>query len=197
VNTGPEVWQGEVKDTPHLHSVLARQDRVTGAVFSLVTERVDIAGHVVDRDVIRHPGAVAVVAVNDAREVLLVRQYRHPVAHLLWEVPAGLLDQDGETPQACAHRELLEEGGVIAERLDPLITLYSTPGGSDEVIHVFLARGIHPAPGGRVHTGEAEEADMPQAWLPLAHAADAVLEGRIHNSIAAASLLAANATIPL
>jgi 8-oxo-dGDP phosphatase len=181
----------DVRDEPFSHPVLGVVQRFQGRVVSLVTETVDVGGQVVERDVVRHPGAVAVVALDDSGRVLLVRQYRHPMEHLLWEVPAGLLDKQGEDPVACAHRELLEEGGVVAGRLEPLVTVFATPGGCDEIVQIFLARDVVPAPGGRVLTGEAEEADMPAAWLTLEQACDAVVEGRIHNAITGCALLAA------
>jgi 8-oxo-dGDP phosphatase len=179
------------RDAPFTHRLIARSPQFAGRVLSVETDRVDIDGHVVDRDVVRHPGAAAVVALDEDGQVLLVRQYRHPVAHMLWEIPAGLLDKPDEDPIECAHRELMEEGGYTAEVMQPLLRLFVTPGGSDEVIHIFLATGITSAPGGRTHTGEAEEADMPQVWMPLHHAVRAVMQGEIRNGITAAGLLAA------
>jgi 8-oxo-dGDP phosphatase len=178
-------------DVPFAHRLIARSPQFAGRVLSVETDRVDIDGHVVDRDVVRHPGAAAVVAMDEGGRVLLVRQYRHPVAHLLWEIPAGLLDRPDEDPIECARRELLEEGGYIAQSVKPLLKLFVTPGGSDEVIHIFHATGIAPAPGGRALTGEAEEADMPHLWMPLDLAIRAVMLGDIRNGITAAALLAA------
>ncbi len=91
-------------DEPHRFPVLAEELRFEGAKWSVWSETVDIDGHVVVRDVLRHPGAVAVAAVDDEGRLLLIRQYRHPVAKYLWEIPAGLLDQAGEDPLACARR---------------------------------------------------------------------------------------------
>lgn len=187
----PVVWTGEVVDVPFAHPLVDRVRQFTGRVVSVDTDEVSIGKQRVKRDVVRHPGAAAVVAINDAREVLLVRQYRHPVQHLLWEIPAGLLDVDGEDPLECARRELLEEGGATAAHYEPLLTLYVTPGGSDEVIYVYLARDIQMSASGRVMTGEAEEEDMPQVWLPLQQAVEAVLQGNIRNNITVAAILAA------
>jgi 8-oxo-dGDP phosphatase len=182
----------DVTDVTFEHPLISRSLQFSGRVLSVETDRVDVDGHVVDRDVVRHPGAAAVVAINEHGDVLLVRQYRHPVGHLLWEIPAGLLDHPGEDPIDCARRELLEEGGYFADSLVPLLRLFVTPGGSDEVIHIFCATGIAHAPGGRELTGEAEEADMPQMWLPLDEAVRAVMRGAIQNGITAAALLAAS-----
>lgn len=188
----PVAFEGVVADEPFAHPVLERTDRFAGRVISVVTERVDVAGHVVSRDVVRHPGAAAIVAVDDDGRVLLVRQYRHPMQRLMWEVPAGLLEP-GEDPIDCARRELLEEGGAEAGEITPLLRLVPSPGGCDEVVHVFLARGVRPAPGGRVLTGEAEEADMPQAWLDLSEAVSAVLAGQVTNATTVSALLAVHA----
>jgi 8-oxo-dGDP phosphatase len=186
----------DARDVPFAHRLIARSPQFAGRVLSVETDRVDIDGHVVDRDVVRHPGAAAVVALDEDEQVLLVRQYRHPVAHLLWEIPAGLLDKADEDPIECARRELMEEGGYTAEVMRPLLRLFVTPGGSDEVIHIFLATGIVRAPGGRTHTGEAEEVDMPQVWVPLDLAIRAVMQGEIRNGITATALLAAREAWP-
>ena len=187
----PVIWTGAVADVPFAHPLIDRVRAFTGRVVSVDTDVVDINGQRVSRDVVRHPGAAAVVALNDQREVLLVRQYRHPVEHLLWEIPAGLLDVDGEDPLECARRELLEEGGVTAAHFELLLTLLVTPGGSDEVIYVYVATGIEISETGRAVTGEAEEQDMPQVWLPLDLAIEAILAGKIRNNITVAALLAA------
>jgi ADP-ribose pyrophosphatase len=102
------------------------------------------------RAVIRHPGVVVVVALAGPDEILLVRQYRHPVGARVWEVPAGTLsgrDGDGvvvtdERPAECAARELEEETGWVAGRIEPIGMCYPMPGGSDERIHVFVARDL-------------------------------------------------------
>ena len=190
----PQLWQGDpadVADVPFSHPLLRRTEQFVGRVVSVQTDRVDVDSYIVDRDVVRHPGAAAVVALNERGEVLLVRQYRHPVEHLLWEIPAGLLDKAGEDPAECARRELLEEGGVIAKRMEPLLKLFVSPGGSDEVIHIYLAMQVTVAPEGRLVTGEAEEFDMPQKWMPLSQAVELVMAGRIRNNITVSALLAA------
>ncbi|HEX3232652.1 MAG TPA: NUDIX hydrolase [Gemmatimonadales bacterium] len=97
-------------------------------------------------EMLRHSGAAAVVPfLDDPREedprVLLLRQFRHAADGYIWEVPAGRLDP-GETPEACAYRELQEETGMRAKRLDRLTTIYTTPGFTDEQIHLFLARDL-------------------------------------------------------
>jgi ADP-ribose pyrophosphatase len=115
-----------------------------GRVVRLFVETVTLPnGHTIDLEIVRHPGASAVVALTPADEVLLVRQYRHAAGGFLYEVPAGKLD--GEPPEVCAARELTEEAGVEAGRLEHLGSIVTTPGFSDEVIHLYLATELRPA----------------------------------------------------
>lgn len=177
-------------DTPFRHPVSAEHERFQGAKWSVWSEVVDIDGDVVVRDVLRHPGAVAIAAVDDRGRILVIRQYRHPVGAYLWEIPAGLLDQPGEDPRSCAERELAEEAGVSAGTWEPLLTLALSPGGTSERITVFLATDLHVDPGSRVHTGEAEERELPQAWVPIAEAVRRCLDGSFTNATAVAAILA-------
>ncbi|MEW5734469.1 MAG: NUDIX hydrolase [Thermodesulfobacteriota bacterium] len=122
-----------------------------GRVFSLMREAVTLPGGRVTRmDIIRHPGAAAMVPVTDAGDVLLLRQYRHAVGGYIWEIPAGTMDP-GETPEECAARELVEETGFAAERLERLSSITPVPGYSSEVIHLFLATGLVPRTGDLDH----------------------------------------------
>ncbi|MGB7982970.1 MAG: NUDIX hydrolase [Candidatus Nanopelagicales bacterium] len=177
-------------DAPHRFPVRAEVEQFAGAKWSVWSDTVDIDGHVVVRDVLRHPGAVAIAAVDDEGRILLIRQYRHPVAAYLWEVPAGLLDKPDEDPLECARRELAEEAGVSAERWSPLLGLALSPGGTSERIIVFLATGLTVDPDSRPHTGEAEERELPQAWVPIPDAMDRCLDGSIANATAVAAILA-------
>ncbi|QXJ26959.1 NUDIX hydrolase [Actinomadura graeca] len=149
---------------------------------------------VVGRDVIVHPGSVGILALDDRDRVLLLRQYRHPVGHLLWEAPAGLRDVAGEPLHKLAERELLEEAGYRADRWDTLVDVFPSSGMSDERVRIFLARDLTEVPAEeidfeRVH----EEADMPVVWVPLEEAVRKVLTGEVHNMVAAAGILAAHA----
>lgn len=115
-----------------------------GRVVTLNVDTVTLPnGATLDLEVIRHPGAAAVVPVREDGAVLLIRQYRHAAGGYIYEVPAGKLDP-GEDPLACAGRELEEEIGYRAASLEPLVSFFTTPGFTDEVIHVFLARGLTP-----------------------------------------------------
>jgi ADP-ribose pyrophosphatase len=129
--------------------------------------------------------------MDDSERVLLIRQYRHPVGRWLFEPPAGLLDAAGEAPWLTAQRELAEEAGYEARRLDVLVDLYTSPGGLSEAIRIYLARGLSSLPAGRPHTGEAEEAHLPRAWVPLDEARDLVMSGAVGSPTAVSGILAA------
>lgn len=160
-----------------------------GRVWDVRSDTVRYDGHDIVRQYVHHPGASAIVALDDDDRVLLIQQYRHPIRHRDWEIPAGLLDVEGEPPLATAQRELAEEADLDAARWEPLLSIFTSPGGNDEVVHVFLARGLSPR--GVAHPREDEEADIRIEWMPLAGAVDAVLDGRMRNAILAAGVLAA------
>ena len=162
--------------------------------FSLeAPEGEDAPPTTVRREYLEHPGAVSVLAMDDAERVLLLRQYRHPVRHDLWELPVGLLDLDGEEPVLAAARELWEEVDLRADRYDVLVDFLNSPGGSDEAQRVFLARDVHEVPAQERYTREHEEAGIITAWVPLDEAVADVLAGRIQNPGAAIAVLAADA----
>ena len=146
------------------------------------------------RDYQTHPGSVAVVALDEQDRVLVLRQYRHPVRHKLWELPAGLLDVPGENPLHAAQRELYEEAHTKAADWRVLADIFSTPGGSDEAIRVFLARGLSEASGERYEV-EQEEADMEHARVPLADLVRGVISGELHNACLTVGVLALNAAL--
>ncbi len=174
--------------------VARREVLHAGAVFDLVGEQVDLgAGGQVYREFLAHPGAVAVVALDEADRVALLRQYRHPVRAYLWEVPAGLLDVAGESLLVAAQRELAEEADLRAATWHTLVDFCTTPGGSDERIRIFLARDLTAVPAADRFAREAEELGMPLAWVDLDEAHAAVLAGHIHNPSAVAGVLAAHA----
>jgi ADP-ribose pyrophosphatase len=189
--TAPEV---AVEDVFAPRPVLETTPLHHGMVWDLVRDRVDLgeAGQVT-REYLDHPGAVGVLALDGRDRVLLIRQYRHPVRSLLWELPAGLLDVDGEPPEQAAARELAEEADLVAARWDTLVDWYNSPGGMNEAIRVYLARDLTEVPAGERHTRDGEELGMLTAWLDLDEARDAVLAGRLHNPTAVVGLLAAAA----
>lgn len=188
---GAELWEGRVADEPHEAAVLDRTDVFDGQVWNLRSDEVRVHDHIVRRDWIQHTGAVGVVALDDENRVLLIRQYRHPVAMMMFEPPAGLMDVDGESGLQTAQRELAEEAGLAAEQWHLLVEFCNSPGGSSEAFRCFLARDLRPLPGGRQQTGEAEEMHLPQAWVPLSDAVGLVLAGKVQNPATGMGILAA------
>ena len=178
-----------------VHRPIVRSEIVHhGMVWDVLRETVDLgeAGEVT-REFVRHPGAVSVVALDDRDRIVLLQQYRHPVRVLEWEVPAGLLDVDGEDPWVAAARELHEEADLQAQEWHVLVDYFSSPGGVDEALRVYLARGLSHVPEDDRHEREGEELGMPARWVDLDEAQDAVLAGRIHNPSAVIGILAAHA----
>ncbi|WP_369054035.1 NUDIX domain-containing protein [Kineococcus terrestris] len=153
-----------------------------GHVWDVVRERVELpGGRSVTRDVQRHPGAVTVLALDDAERLVLVRQYRHPVRRELWELPAGLLDVAGEPPLTAAQRELAEEADLRAADWAVLVDWFNSPGGSSEGNRIYLARGLSAVPEAERHEREDEERDMVAVRVGLDGAVRAVLDGRLAN----------------
>jgi len=175
----------------HVFETTSSETLYTGKIFALRRDQVRMpGGKDVIREVVEHFGAVAVVAMNDDDNILMVYQYRHPLGRRLWELPAGLLDVHGEAPHLTAARELQEEAGLQARTWRVLVDLDSTPGFSDESVRVYLATELSEV--GRPDAHD-EEADMTLQWYPLAEAARKVLSGEIVNAIAVAGILAAHA----
>ena len=182
-------------DEPANWPVVSSAELVRGRLVTLLTDKVRMPDdELAERDVVIHPGAVAVLALDDAGQVLLIRQYRHPVRRLLWEIPAGLRDVSGEPAWATARRELLEEAGYRAGDWRVLADYYTSPGFSTERLRVFLARDLEFVPEAeRDFVPEAEEAELVPAWLPLDEAVRKVFAGDLHNGVAALGVLAAYA----
>jgi ADP-ribose pyrophosphatase len=163
-----------------------------GRVWDLRRDTVEYGGKPIVREYVDHPGAVAVLALDDDDRVFLIRQYRHPVRTREWEIPAGLLDVTGEDPLVAAQRELAEEGDLVASDWAVLADFFTSPGGSDEAIRVYLARGLGDA--SEAFDREDEEADMETRWVPLDECVDAVLARRVGNPSLTIGVLAAHAS---
>lgn len=145
---------------------------------------VELTRHYVD-----HPGAVGIVALDEQDRVLLVQQYRHPIAAREWELPAGLMDMMGEPALTAAQRELAEEADLAADTWHLLVDTVTTPGGSTDMMRLFLARDLKPIE--TDYTREAEEADMRYAWVALDEVVNAALQGNVQNGALVHGVLAA------
>jgi 8-oxo-dGTP pyrophosphatase MutT (NUDIX family) len=175
----------------HVFETTSSQSLHVGKIFALRADQVRMpGGKIVTREIIENFGAVAIVAMDDDGRIPMVYQYRHPFGRRLWELPAGLLDVDGEAPHLSAARELREEVGLQAETWQLLVDLDSAPGFSDESVRVYLATGLTEV--GRPESHD-EEADMTVEWYSLAEAVQRIFNGEIVNSLAVAGVLAAYA----
>jgi len=175
---------------PHDFPVQSTKDVYVGRVMALRSDEVVMpGGRVATREILEHPGAVAIAALDADDRLMMIYQYRHPVRTRLWELPAGLLDVAGEDPQATAGRELAEEAGLAAAEWAVLVDVAPSPGFSDESVRVFLARGLTEV--ARPDLGDDEEADLTHRWVPLSVATRMVLAGEIVNGVTAAAVLAA------
>ena len=174
----------------HDYALLSSERVFDGPVISLRRDELAMPGDTTaKRDVVEHPGAVAILALDEQDRVVVVRQYRHPVGRHLDELPAGLLDKEGEPALETAKRELAEEAGVGADEWLLLVDLLTTPGMSDEASRIFLARGLHEVDR---DVQEHEEAEMTSSRVPLAELVEGILAGRYENSLLVAGVLAAD-----
>jgi ADP-ribose pyrophosphatase len=148
-----------------------------GRVFDLVKEQVALPnGMTADMEVIRHPGAAAVLGLTAENQILMLKQYRHAIGETIWEIPAGTLEPD-ESPLACAQRELVEESGFSASRWNPLGNIRPVPGYSDESISLFLARDLKPS---RQHLDADEIIQVHR--VPFDEVMDMIADGRIQDA---------------
>ena len=187
----------ELKDVPESWPVVASRDVYrTEWVMALRLDELrapgdDAAAETFERLVLEHPGAVIVLAVDDQRRAFCLWQYRHPARRRFVELPAGLLDADGESPLETARRELREEAGLTAGDWTHLGSTWSTPGITNEVMHLFLARDLTVVEDDfeRHH----EEADMSSGWVPLDALRAAVRSGEVADGPLVQALLLAEA----
>ncbi|MEC5186040.1 8-oxo-dGTP pyrophosphatase MutT (NUDIX family) [Cryobacterium sp. MP_3.1] len=181
-----------IEDEPAPTALTSSAVRFDGHVWNIRQDAFDYNGAEIVREYVDHPGAVAILALDDQDRVLLIQQYRHPVRMREWELPAGLLDVDGEHALLGAQRELAEETDVVASEWNVLTEFYTSPGGSNEVIRIYLARGLSPATEAFDRTDE--EADMVTRWVSLDDAVDAALARRVQNPSLVVGVLAAAAS---
>jgi ADP-ribose pyrophosphatase len=177
----------------HDFTVVSSEDIYAGKVMAVRRDEVRMpGGGTAVREIMEHPGAVAIAALDADDRLMLIYQYRHAVRRRLWEMPAGLLDHAGEDPLETARRELLEEVGLEAAEWSVLIDVVSSPGFSEEAVRVYLATDLRDA--GRPHSdADDEEADLETHWVALADAVAMVFDGTLVNSSCLAGVLAVHA----
>ncbi|NHD15462.1 MULTISPECIES: NUDIX domain-containing protein [Actinopolyspora] len=191
-NSGPA--EGPISRTNGRHpfTTLSTSDVYVGNILALRSDEVAMPGGGRSRrEVVEHPGAVAVVALDEWDRVVLVHQYRYPLGRRLWELPAGLLDVRGESPRNTAQRELAEEVGLAARDWSVLVDVAASPGFTDQAERVYLARGLSEV--ARPEPVADEEADLVVDRVPLDRAVESVFAGEIVNAPAVSGLLAARA----
>jgi 8-oxo-dGDP phosphatase len=175
------------------YTVVSSTPIFSGRVLSLRTDELRMSdGSIATREIVEHPGAVGILALDDEERVVLVNQYRHPVRRYLDELPAGLLDVASESPIAAARRELFEEAAIVAQQWDVLVDLYTSPGMSDEAIRIFLARGLTAIPDHERFVPEHEEITLTVKRISLDEAVQRACAGELTNASAVAGVLAAH-----
>jgi 8-oxo-dGDP phosphatase len=183
-----------VEDAQESWPVAASEPLLKHWLLQVRSDKVQMPdNHLAERTVVSHPGAVAVLALDDLDRVLMIRQYRHPVGYQLWEIPAGLRDAAGEPPLETARRELYEETGYRARDWNVLIDYFTSPGYSTERLRIYLARGVEQVKDGDgpAYVRHDEEKFLVQDWVPLDEAVTLAFAGKLHNSAAITGVLAA------
>jgi ADP-ribose pyrophosphatase len=160
-----------------LARVVSHRRVYAGRVLSVDLDEIEEPGDIrATREVVRHPGSVVILAVDDQDRLVLVRQYRYPVDDVIWEIPAGRQDP-GESPEAGARRELEEEVGARAANVELLSSFYATPGYCDEVMHLFRATGL------RKEAARPEDDEHIEArWVPLEEARAMAARGEVKDA---------------
>ncbi|WP_010202096.1 NUDIX domain-containing protein [Salinibacterium sp. PAMC 21357] len=183
------MMHNELSDDRVTPRLLTSDTVFAGHVWNIDRETFELDGIAITREFTNHTGAVAVLALDERDRVLLIKQYRHPVRLRDWELPAGLLDVVNESPLVAAQREFAEETDLQAESWHVLSEMLTSPGGSNEAVRIYLARGVSST--GDTFDRFAEEAGIELKWVPLEDAVEAVLDRRIQNSISCVGILAA------
>lgn len=181
------------RDLPDSREVISSEVTYRGNVWEISRDVFNYEDGTLTRDYLRHPGAVAIVAINHQKEVLLISQYRHPVGQTMIEVPAGLLDDLHESPAEAAARELLEETGYKAKHWSVLLDLCTTPGSSSEAIRIFLATDLKFEPD-ETYVPHGEETEIKVWFEPIEQVLEKILSGLIQSPTAVSGLLAFSAS---
>jgi len=186
------VPEAPLADLPAPQRVIDSDVVFDGRVWDVRRERFSYGDGEIVREFVDHTGAVAVLAVDDDGRVLVIRQYRHPIATRDWELPAGLLDVPGEDPLEAAKRELAEEADLEAREWSLLTEFFTSPGGSNELLRVYLAKGLAALP--TAFDRSEEEADIEVRWVALDELLEAVSARRVRNGILVTAALALRVT---
>ncbi|MFZ9308701.1 MAG: NUDIX domain-containing protein [Candidatus Nanopelagicales bacterium] len=165
-------WVDEYVDKPLLNREITHR----GRIWDVVHDTFDIGDFQISRDYIRHTGAVAIVAINQQREILTIRQYRQPVGAYLVEIPAGLLDSPNEDPLLAAKRELVEEAGYVAKNWSVLVDFFTSPGSTTEAVRIYLAEEVLA-----IETEDSErvdeESEIETRWVTSESAISSIKNG--------------------
>lgn len=158
---------------------IASEKIFTGKVISLQVDDVELPdGKTSKREIIKHPGAVAIIALTDENKIVMVEQYRKAMERSLVEIPAGKLEP-GEEPAKTAARELEEETGYVCERLEPIISFYTSPGFADEIVHLYFAHNLTK----KENAAALDEDEFVELLeLTLQEAAQYIAEGKIQDA---------------
>lgn len=191
VSREASVELGELVDERSAVRLLSSEVEFRGHVWDVRRDHFEYGSSTIAREYVDHTGAVAILALDGEDRAMLIRQYRHPIGRRDWEIPAGLLDIEGEDPLVAAQRELAEEVDLEASDWSLLSDIFTSPGGSSEAIRIYLARGLSPT---ATFSRTEEEAELETRWVSLDDAVDAILDRRLGNSILGIAVLAAHAS---
>lgn len=180
----------DISDEPGLASseVIDTKTAFKGKIWDVVSKTFRFQGEELTREFIQHPGAVAVLAISEKDEVLLIKQYRAPVNEYLYELPAGIRDEEDESDLQSAQRELSEEADYQADTWSHLHSFYTTPGSSSEVIEIFLAENLSPT--GTTFDRTSEEKGMVPIWTPFNEVLESVMQSKTKSPTLVVAVLA-------
>jgi len=184
-----DLIRSQLRDEPVDLPIVSSDVVFDGKVWDVRRETFTLGDGDITREFMDHTGAVAILALDDEDRVCLIRQYRHPIKAREWELPAGLMDVSGEDALIGAQRELAEEVDLVAAEWNVLVDFQTSPGGSNEALRIYLARGLSDAD--EIFDRTEEEAELEKTWVSLEEIVDAVLARDVQNSILVIGALAA------
>lgn len=175
-------------------TVLKRDTAYKGRIWDVIHDTFELGPYTIERDYVRHMGAVAILAINSNSELLTIRQYRQPVGAYLIEIPAGLLDSAEEEPLVAAQRELLEEAKCVAAQWSVLADFFTSPGSTSEAVRIYLAEDIRELESRVAHLDD-EESEIETNWVQLEKAIDHIQRGEWQSPTLVLSVLAYSASL--